>query len=161
MTLPHILISGPSNSGKTTLIEQLLPRLRAFGLRVATVKHAHHGLELDPPGQDSWRHAQAGASAVALVSPERTMWILRTSQELSMHAAIGHMEGWADLVLIEGFKGAPGTRILIEPGARHRLTVHDDGCHLGVPSWELTEAEWTQLTAFCRAVARQALASTP
>lgn len=161
MTLPQILVSGPSNSGKTTLLEQLVPRLRACGLRVATVKHAHHGIELEPPGKDSWRHAQAGASAVALVSPGRTVWILHTPQELPMQEAVGRMEGWADLVLIEGFKHAPGTRILIAPGTGSRLAVHGQGCHIGVPAWELTEQELTQLTEFCLAFARQALAGTP
>src|SRR3989338_5562487 len=131
MTLPQILVSGPSNSGKTTLIERLVPRLRACGLRVATVKHAHHGIELEPPGKDSWRHAQAGAEAGALVSPGRTVWILHTPQELSIQEAVGRMEGWADLVLIEGFKGAPGTQIRLEPGTGRRLAGHGQGCHLG------------------------------
>jgi len=161
MTLPQIFVSGPSNSGKTTLIERLVPRLRRCGLRVATVKHAHHGIELEPQGKDSWRHAQAGAEAVALVSPGRTVWILHTPQELPMQEAVGRMEGWADLVLIEGFKGAPGTRILIAPGTGSRLAVHDQGCHLGVPAWELTEQELTQITEFCLTLARQALARTP
>lgn len=161
MVLPQIFVSGPSNSGKTTLIEQLVPRLRACGLRVATVKHAHHGAEVDQPGKDSWRHAQAGAEAVALVSPGRTTWILHTPQELSMQEAIGRMEGWADLVLIEGFKHAPGTRIRIAPGTGSRLAVHGQGYHVGVPAWELTEQELTQLMEFCRIFARQALAGRP
>lgn len=161
MTLPQILVSGPSNSGKTTLIEQLVPRLRACGLRVATVKHAHHGAEVDQPGKDSWRHAQAGAEAVALVSPDRAVWILQTPHELSMQEAVGRMEGWADLVLIEGFKDAPGTRILIEPGTGSRLAVHGQGYHIGVSAWELTEQEVTQLMEFCLAFARQVLAGTP
>ena len=161
MAPPQILVSGPSNSGKTTLLEQLVPRLRTCGLRVATVKHAHHGVELEPPGKDSWRHAQAGASAVAMVSPNRTVWILHTPQELSMQEAVGRMAGWADLVLIEGFKRAPGTRILIAPGTGSRLAVHDQGCHIGVPACELTERELAQITEFCLAFARQALVGTP
>lgn len=155
MAPPQILVSGPSNSGKTTLLEQLVPRLRTCGLRVATLKHAHHGVELDQPGTDSWRHAQAGASAVALVSPNRTVWILHTPQELSMQEAVGRMAGWADLVLIEGCKRAPGTRILIAPGTGSRLAVHDQGCHIGVPAWELTERELAQIMEFCLAFARR------
>lgn len=161
MIPPQILVSGPSNSGKTVLLEQLVPRLRAYGLRVATVKHAHHGVELDQSGKDSWRHAQAGAEAVALVSPCRTVWILHTPQELPVQEAVGRMEGWADLVLIEGFKHAPGTKILIAPDAGGRLAVHDQGCYIGVPAWELTEQELTQITEFCLTFARQALAQTP
>jgi molybdopterin-guanine dinucleotide biosynthesis protein B len=161
MALPQILVSGPSNSGKTTLLEQLVPRLRACGLRVATLKHAHHSVELDQPGKDSWRHARSGADAVALVSPGQTVWILKTPRGLSMQAAVGRMEGWADLVLIEGFKRAPGTWIKITPGTGSRLAVDDRGCHIGVPAWELTGQELTQIMEFCLTFARQAFAGTP
>ena len=57
-------IAGWSGAGKTTLIEAVMPRLRAAGLSVSTVKHAHHGAELDRPGKDSWRHRAAGAHEV-------------------------------------------------------------------------------------------------
>ena len=65
---------GRSGSGKTTLITALLPELRARGLTVSTIKHAHHGFDLDRPGKDSFRHREAGAKEVMLVSDSR--WAL-------------------------------------------------------------------------------------
>jgi molybdopterin-guanine dinucleotide biosynthesis adapter protein len=64
-------LSGWSGSGKTTLVEKLLPVLAARGWRVSTLTHAHHSVEFDRPGKDSWRHRQAGAVAVMVSSPKR------------------------------------------------------------------------------------------
>ena len=97
-------IAGWSGAGKTTLIEAVLPLLRQAGLSVSTIKHAHHGAELDTPGKDSWRHRQAGAREVLVAAPGR--WAL-------MHEAPG--ADWqlpdllarmatVDLVLVEGFR---------------------------------------------------------
>jgi len=65
-----ISVVGTSGVGKTTLVERLLPELRARGLRVGTVKHASHGFVADRVGSDSWRHQQAGAESTLLVGPE-------------------------------------------------------------------------------------------
>ena len=100
-------IAGWSGAGKTTLIEAVLPLLRRDGLVVSTIKHAHHGAELDRPGKDSWRHRQAGAREVLIATPGR--WAL-------MHEAPGEEPGLdellavmspADLVLVEGFRSSP------------------------------------------------------
>jgi len=101
-------IAGWSGSGKTTLIERLVPRLTALGKTVATVKHAHHGFDLDTPGKDSWRHRQAGASRVLLLSGER--WVLMS--ELRGAPEPDWATQWSllapsDFVLVEGFKAAP------------------------------------------------------
>jgi molybdopterin-guanine dinucleotide biosynthesis protein MobB len=146
----RLWVCGPSNSGKTTLIEALIPRLRAHGLRVATVKHAHHGFELDHPGKDSWRHANAGASAVALVSPNRAAWFIETARELSCDNAVERISHAADLVLIEGFKRTAGPKILLEQHGGSRLTVNARCCRIAVLPDTLTESEWRQLVEFCR-----------
>lgn len=95
---------GRSGSGKTTLIEALLPRLRARGLAVSTMKHAHHGFEMDRPGKDSHRHRSAGAQEVMVVSAER--WVLAAetpgASEPDVDALIERFAP-VDLVLIEGF----------------------------------------------------------
>lgn len=101
-------IAGWSGAGKTTLVERLIPRLTALGKRVATVKHAHHGFDLDTPGKDSWRHRQAGASKVLLLSNAR--WALLT--ELRGAPEPDWATQWqllapCDFVLVEGFKAAP------------------------------------------------------
>ena len=69
--IPIISIVGKSDSGKTTLIEKLVPELTRRGYRVATVKHDVHGFEVDREGKDSWRHKQAGAHTVVISSPQK------------------------------------------------------------------------------------------
>ncbi|MGC2165773.1 MAG: molybdopterin-guanine dinucleotide biosynthesis protein B [Gallionella sp.] len=111
MSVPVFSVVGHSGSGKTTLIEKLLLELTARGLRVATIKHAHHHVVLDTPGKDSWRYKQAGASMSMLV----------TTNELQVVAdAVDRREPWqlaqrflgeADMVLAEGFSHATGAKI--------------------------------------------------
>ena len=67
--IPIVAVVGKSNSGKTTLIEKLIPELNKRGYRVATVKHHNHLLEIDTPGKDSWRHKQAGAQTTFISTP--------------------------------------------------------------------------------------------
>ncbi len=108
----HVLgLTGWSGSGKTTLLAALLPRFIARGMTVSTIKHAHHGFDLDQPGKDSWRHRQAGAREVMIASSQR--WAL-------MHEQVGPEPGLADLlarlepvdlVLVEGFKANPHPKI--------------------------------------------------
>jgi molybdopterin-guanine dinucleotide biosynthesis protein B len=95
---------GWSGSGKTTLLVALLPLLRAQGLRVSTVKHAHAGFDMDRPGKDSHRHRQAGAHEVLVAGAGR--WALLhevAGQEPALPALLGRLEP-VDLVLVEGFK---------------------------------------------------------
>ena len=97
-------IAGWSGAGKTTVIEAVLPRLRAAGLVVSTVKHAHHGAELDRPGKDSWRHRQAGAREVMVTAPGR--WALiheQPGEEPELADLLARMSQ-VDLVLVEGFR---------------------------------------------------------
>lgn len=99
-------ITGWKNSGKTTLLERLVRHLRAAGVRVSTVKHAHHGFDLDRPGKDSFRHRAAGAHEV-LVSAAGRWALLREladGAEASLEELLARLEP-VDLVLVEGFKG--------------------------------------------------------
>ncbi len=98
---------GWSGSGKTTLLTALLPLLRARGLRVSTVKHAHHEFDLDRPGKDSFRHRQAGAHEVLVASSVR--WALLhevEGPEPSLTDLLARLAP-VDLVLVEGFKAHP------------------------------------------------------
>lgn len=146
-----VLVCGPSNSGKTTLIERLIPLVRAAGLRVGTIKHAHHGFELDQPGKDSWRHARAGAEAVALIAPERAAWLIRTPDGLSLEQAVAPMRGRVDVVLVEGLKGRDGPRIVLEPSAGYRVAREPRQCRVGIAVVELSNDELERLAAFCLA----------
>ncbi|MBI4003714.1 MAG: molybdopterin-guanine dinucleotide biosynthesis protein B [Candidatus Omnitrophica bacterium] len=100
-----ISVRGPSGSGKTTLIERLLPRLAERGLKVGTIKHAHHGLTLDAEGKDSWRMWQAGAAAVAVASPHET-FVRQRGGEPSLESLLALMPGELDCILVEGFADA-------------------------------------------------------
>ena len=73
-------LAGWSGSGKTTLVIKVIPVLVERGLKVATVKHAHHDFDTDQPGKDSWLHRRAGASEVAVVSSRKDWFDLRSSR---------------------------------------------------------------------------------
>jgi molybdopterin-guanine dinucleotide biosynthesis protein B len=101
-------VVGWSGSGKTTLIERLIPALQARGLRVSTVKHAHHQLALDRPGKDSYRHAEAGAEEVVLATGGGFALFSRTPPRLE--DVLSRLAP-VDLVLVEGFKSYPIPKI--------------------------------------------------
>ncbi|MFC1905318.1 molybdopterin-guanine dinucleotide biosynthesis protein B [Chloroflexota bacterium] len=95
---------GNSGSGKTTLIESCVRELKKKGFTVAVIKHAHHGFEMDKPGKDSWRFAQAGTDIVAVSSPGRLAVIERVDGELYYDQVISRIDGKVDIILVEGFK---------------------------------------------------------
>lgn len=98
-------VVGWSGSGKTTLIERMIPWFTARGVSVSTMKHAHHGFDMDRPGKDTFRHRAAGAKEVLVLSGNR--WALlheiRDSTEPTMEALIERMAP-VDLLIVEGFK---------------------------------------------------------
>ena len=110
----HVVgIAGWSGAGKTTLIEQLIPLLRAAGHWVATVKHAHCGFDLDVPGKDSWRHRRAGACEVVVASDQRIAVIREAPTPVErrlddllkeLTPPMGETTAW---VLVEGFRQDP------------------------------------------------------
>lgn len=105
MNTAVIGITGWKNSGKTTLTERLVTELTARGLKVATVKHAHHDFDIDRPGTDSFRHRAAGAREVAIVSARRwaLMHELDGEDEPRMDDVLARLSP-ADIVLVEGYK---------------------------------------------------------
>ncbi len=108
-------IVGWSGAGKTTLIVALLPLLRARGLSVSTIKHAHHGFDIDRPGKDSYRHRQAGAQEVLVASARRWVLLHENPNEnadpgLDLDTLLGRLAP-VDLVLVEGFKSHPGAKL--------------------------------------------------
>jgi molybdopterin-guanine dinucleotide biosynthesis protein B len=101
---------GDSGSGKTTLVEQLIAHFVRGGCRVAAVKHAHHGFDIDRPGKDSYRFRQAGAAQVLVASDRR--WVLMGNEPEGDPAAalarqLARLDP-CDLVLVEGFRGQAG-----------------------------------------------------
>ena len=115
-----VAIVGKSDSGKTTLIEKVVPELVKLGLRVGTVKHDAHSFEIDHPGKDSWRHGQAGAEAYVIASPERLAFITRLDGELPLTEIVGRFYDGFDIVVAEGYKRTAPHRVeLFRVGAGH------------------------------------------
>src|SRR5690554_1520091 len=108
--LPLLGIAAWSGTGKTTLLEALLPQLAARGLRVAVIKHAHHAFDVDQPGKDSYRLRQAGAAPVLVASGARWAMLKETAgqQEADLAELVVAVRAQRpDLVLVEGFKSWP------------------------------------------------------
>ena len=97
-----------SGTGKTTLLEQLIPQLRALGLRIALIKHAHHDFDIDTPGKDSYRLRKAGASQVMVASGKRWALVNEHDEERDeprLDELLQHLDpSRFDLLLVEGFK---------------------------------------------------------
>src|SRR5579862_6498961 len=98
-------VVGWSGSGKTTLLTRLIPVLSGRGLKIATLKHAHHAFDVDQPGKDSYEHRKAGASEVIVSSARR--WVQMHEVGDGPEALLGELlerTSACDLVLVEGFK---------------------------------------------------------
>lgn len=127
-------ITGYKNTGKTTLVEGLVRLLTARGYRIATVKHAHHAFDIDHSGRDSFRHRQAGAKEVAVVS--RRMWALvhslASETEPSLEEVLAKI-GPADLVIVEGYKRDSLPKIEVrDPALPHPPLDNADGSIIAI-----------------------------
>ncbi len=118
-------ITGWSGAGKTTLILKLIPLLTAKGLKVSTLKHAHHMFDVDTPGKDSYEHRAAGATEVLIASENRfaIMHELRGAPEPPLEVLLSRLSA-VDLVLIEGFKRAPHPKIEVYRAANAKPPLH-------------------------------------
>jgi molybdopterin-guanine dinucleotide biosynthesis protein B len=94
---------GYSNSGKTTLIEKLIPIFRAHGLTVSAIKNAHHGFDMDRPGKDSFRYREAGAGQVLISTGQRWALLTETPKPSTLDELLQRLDS-CDLVIVEGFK---------------------------------------------------------
>jgi molybdopterin-guanine dinucleotide biosynthesis protein B len=129
-------IAGWSGSGKTTLLSKVIPRLVTRGLRVSTLKHAHHTFDVDQPGKDSHTHRMAGASEVLISSVNRyaLMHELRGAPEPSVNELLQKLSP-VDLVVIEGWKVAHYAKIEVYRHELGKPPLHpDDPYILGIAS---------------------------
>jgi len=126
-TMRVIGLAGWSGAGKTTLMTRVIPVLVARGLRVSTIKHAHHGFDVDIPGKDSHAHREAGASEVFVSSAQRWAHIheLRGEPELSLQDIFPRMTP-VDLVIVEGFKREPHPKLEIYRTEIGKPLLHPD-----------------------------------
>jgi molybdopterin-guanine dinucleotide biosynthesis protein B len=109
---PMVSIAGFSDSGKTTLIERLIPGLRRLGITVGTVKHDVHGFDIDKPGKDSYRHKQAGAAVALISSPQRVGMVMDVDHDQTPAELCRYLPP-VDLVLLEGYKRSAVPKIEI------------------------------------------------
>ena len=121
--------AGYSGSGKTHLVERLIPALRMRGLRVSVVKHAHHDFDIDHPGKDTYRHREAGAFEVVVASDRRLALMREFEQpaKLSVHHLLAELYDGVDWVLVEGFKDSNLLKVEIwRPDAGKPARYPDD-----------------------------------
>jgi len=118
-SVPVVSFVGKSGVGKTTALELVIRELKRRGRRVGTVKHDAHGFDMDRPGKDSWRHAEAGSDAVAVSGPSRMALIRRVDEEMALDEIVRLM-GDVEIVLTEGYKR--GSKPKIEVTRRERGT---------------------------------------
>lgn len=139
-TLPLLGIAAWSGTGKTTLLEALLPRLAERGVRVAVIKHAHHGFDVDQPGKDSYRLRAAGAAPMLVASKARFALMMETPDrtEADLAMLIEQVRPLhPNLVLIEGFKAWPLPKLeLFRPVLEKPLLADSDDWVVGVASDE-------------------------
>lgn len=114
MSIPIVCFVGKSNSGKTTFIERIIPELVRAGYKIATVKHAGHGFDLDTEGKDSWRHKQAGASSVVILSKGSMAMFADVSDQMKVEDIRARfLDNSYDLIIAEGWKHEGYPKIVI------------------------------------------------
>jgi len=128
MSVPIVSFIGRSNSGKTTLIERVIPELVKAGYRVATVKHAGHGFDLDTEGKDSWRHKRAGAGSVVVVSKGSLALFADVSEQLKVEEVRDRfLDASYDLIIAEGWKSEGYPKIIIVRDQLDEIAYSSDG----------------------------------
>ncbi|MFQ5814244.1 MAG: molybdopterin-guanine dinucleotide biosynthesis protein B [Anaerolineae bacterium] len=110
---PIVSFVGKSDVGKTTVLEKVVRELKKRGYRVAVVKHDVHGFDIDRPGKDTWRFAQAGSDVVVISSKNKMAMIKRTDKELSLDQLEEQVISGVDLILTEGYKSADKPKVEI------------------------------------------------
>jgi molybdopterin-guanine dinucleotide biosynthesis protein B len=143
--IPVISVVGRSNVGKTTFLEKVVKELKGRGYRVAIIKHDTHGFEIDQPGKDSWRMAQAGSNVVVLSSADKMAMIKKPGQELSLDQLAALVEDGVDIIISEGYKSADKPKIeVFRSGVSDKIVsqeqelvalVTDQHIDLGVPQF--------------------------
>ena len=147
--IPVVSVVGTSDCGKTTLLEKLLREAKQRGWRVATVKHDVHGFDMDKPGKDTWRHAQAGADMVVISSPARIAVLEKVDGDQALEDVLARIRG-VDLIFTEGYKrgnkpkievyrSVLGRELLCEP-AELLAIASDVQFANGVPCYGLDDA---------------------
>lgn len=151
MAIPLITLIGKSGSGKTTLLEKLIAVLKRRNYRVATIKHhSHAGFDIDIPGKDSWRYAQAGSDHVIIAAPDKIASYRRLDRELDLEQIVAEVDS-VDIILVEGYRQAnkPTIEVVRSANSREligsteqRLAVAADfPLEIDVPQYDLNDVQ--------------------
>jgi molybdopterin-guanine dinucleotide biosynthesis protein B len=97
------IVGKNSNTGKTTVMCRIIEALKSKGYRVGTIKHDVHGFDMDKPGKDTWKHAQAGSDLVMISSPEKFAMIQKVEEERRLEDIVREVDG-VDILITEGYK---------------------------------------------------------
>lgn len=147
--IPVITVVGKSGSGKTTLLEKLIAELKRREYRIATIKHhSHAGFDIDRPGKDSWRHAQAGSDHVIIAAPDKIASYRFLEHELALDEIVATVTD-VDIILVEGYKraGKPTLEVLrsdiglepICPQEQCFAVATDVSLPLPIPQFDLSD----------------------
>lgn len=144
------IVGGKSNSGKTTLLEKIIREAKFRGWRVATLKHDVHGFEMDQPGKDTWRHAQAGADVVAISSPQKIAILESVTEDQPLDEVLARIQG-VDVIFTEGYKHGNKPKIEVYRSEVHQelfsnleeliAIVSDISFNNGIPCFALDDAQ--------------------
>ena len=129
LTVPVLGFAAFSGTGKTTLLEQLIPQLTAQGIRIGMVKHAHHEFDIDKPGKDSYRLRSAGARQILIASSKRQALMTENTTPLEprLEELISRLDhDCIDLVLVEGFKQVPFAKIELHRQALGKTLLYPE-----------------------------------
>ena len=149
--MPQVIsIVGRSQTGKTTLIEKLIPVLKRRGYKIGTIKHSHHIFDFDKSGKDSWRHKDAGAETVIIASPGKIAMV-KNDDRGSLDDLLKFFDD-LDLVITEGYKKETKPKIEVVRADRHTevllkadshlvAVVSDIGHRLSVPVFDLEDVD--------------------
>ncbi len=146
--LPVIIVAGTRKSGKTTLIEKLLPHFTKKGYRIATIKHDVHGFEIDIPGKDTFRHREAGSSLTIISSPDKIALVEMRDNELDFEEILERFIEGVDLIIAEGYKSQLYPKVEVYNGKEFLLkddenliAVVGEIGEAPVPTFNLEEAD--------------------
>ena len=127
MKPPLISIVSKKNSGKTTLLEKLIPELKRRGYRVGIIKHDTHGFDIDHKGKDTWRHKQAGADTVMISSPWKLSLIKDVDVDWGPDELVAEYFKDEDIVITEGYKTLGKPQIEVFRKEAHDTPLHEKG----------------------------------
>jgi len=150
MSIPIVSVVGNSSAGKTTFLEKLIRELKRRGYRVAAVKHDAHSFQMDEPGKDTYRLAEAGSDVVMISSPRKLALLEKVDEERSLDDLAAMVSDRVDVILTEGYRGAAKAKIevsrrefgseLVAPPQNLLALVTDQQLKLDVPHFGLDDA---------------------